>query len=263
MKLTKQQLKKQKQIWELIQSKDDFTDEETERIYKDFNEGYIGDITDNSAYFTPWNLALDFALMVPTHGTVVDLCAGIGGLAKAALIRDTYNSHIRTMICIERDKRYIKIGKKLVKSNDKTKVVWLQADMFDYDVWKRIDSEYGKIDCLISNPPFGKVSKTDKNRSWLKYNGNELDIAAIEIGIKKAEFPSYILPQGSCTFKGSGRPYFDHCENKKIDKLKKEMGIDFYMAWASIDTSIYEEGFKNTKVVVECLSITDVEEVSK
>lgn len=33
------------------------------------------------------------------------------------------------------------------------------------------------------------------------------------------------------------------------------MGIDFYMSWSSIDTTIYEQGFKNTKIVVECCTI--------
>jgi len=48
-------------------------------------------------------------------------------------------------------------------------------------------------------------------------------------------------------------------ENKKVDKLKKEMGVNFYMSWTSIDTKVYEQGFKNTNVTVECCTIVDVE----
>ena len=271
-KLSKRDLKEQKKIQDLLNSKDKFTDDELELIYTEFNEAVIGDVTQNSAYFTPLGLAYDFALMVPTHGVVVDLCAGIGVLSHAALTRDYYHNDIKKIICIERDPRYIEIGKKLVQSTSRTyyekgeekeyttEVIWLQGDMFDEEMWNQIEKDHGKIDCIISNPPYGVVTKSDKNRDWLKYKGKDIDIAAIEIGILKSKYPSYIIPQGSCTFKCSGRPYgSEHCENRKIDKLKKEIGLDFYMAWASIDTTVYEQGFKNTKITVECCTIVDVE----
>lgn len=254
-KLSKSDLKEQKKIQDLLNSKDKFTADELELIYTDFNEAVISDVTQNSAYFTPLGLAYDFALMVPTHGLVVDMCAGIGVLSYAALSRDSYEGRIKKIICIERDSRYIEIGKKLVQSNANTEVIWLQGDVFDEAMWNEIEAKHGKIDCIISNPPYGVVTKTDKNRDWLKYKGNDLDIAAIEIGIIKSKYPSFILPQGSCTFRASGRPYPDHIENRKISKLKKEMGIDFYMSWSSIDTTVYEQGFKNTKIVVECCTI--------
>lgn len=274
MKLTKQQLKEQKRLQELIQSKDKFSDDEKEDIYTNFNEGILGDVTANSAYFTPLDLAYDFALMSPTYGVVVDMCAGIGVLAHAALTRDTYEHHIKKMICIERDPRYIQIGKKLVQSTLQTyyeaggektyttEVIWIQGDIFDEQMWLQIEKEHGKIDCIISNPPYGKVTKTDYSRDWLKYTGADIDMAAIEIGILKSKYPSYIIPQGSCTFRGSGRHClggFEHIENNKVSKLKKDMGLEFYMSWTSIDTSVYEQGFKNTKIVVECCTISDIE----
>ena len=266
MKLSKAEIKKNKAVLELLE-KTELTFDEKCKVYEDLNEGYLGDVTTNSAYFTGLDLALDFALMSPTHGTIVDLCAGFGVLSFAALTRDTYENNINKIICIERDPKYIEVGKKLVQTQTKkyyengqekthiTEVIWVQGDMFDEELWKRIEKEHGKIDCLISNPPFGKVSKTDKDRGWLKYTGHDLDIAAFEIGLLKSEYPSFIIPQGSCTFRGSGRHAlggFEHVENKKVAKLKKDIGFDFYMAWASIDTSVYEQNFKNTNITVEC-----------
>src|SRR6476646_138473 len=148
---------------------------EQKTILDKFNEQYIGDVTESSAYFTPVLLALDFALMVPTHGVIVDLCAGIGVLSWAAMMRDSYEGNIKKIICIERDQKYLEIGKKLVQSNKHTEVIWVQGDMFDKEMWDKIILEHGPIDCLISNPPYGTVTKTDKDRSWLKYTGSDLD----------------------------------------------------------------------------------------
>ena len=248
MKLSKQQVKEQKQIYDLIQSNDRFTDDELEMIYEKFNEGYLQDVTSSSAYFTPLDLAYDFALMAGRYGVVVDMCAGIGVLSFAARIRDTYEKNIRKIVAIERNEVYYNIGKKLLPEVD-----WILGDIFDKSIWDRIKEKYGKVNCVISNPPFGKVSQSDADRSWLKYKGSDIDIAAIEIAMLNAECVDFILPQGSCTFRFSGRPYYDEVENRKIAKLKKETGVDFYMSCTSVDTSVYES-FKNTKITVECVS---------
>jgi 16S rRNA G966 N2-methylase RsmD len=267
MKLSKREQKKQKEVLELL-NKESLTHAEIEKIYTDLNEGGLGDVTGNSAYFTGLPLAYDFAAMAPTSGVVVDMCAGFGVLSYAALCRDTYEGRIKKIICIERDPKYIEVGKKLVQSITKeksrtdtlTEVVWICGDMFDESLWKKIEAEHGKIDCIISNPPYGKISKTDYSRDWLKYKGAEMEMAAVEIGYIKADYASYILPQGSCTFRASGRYGFggaEHVENRKVAALKKDMGVNFYMAWMSIDTTFegYGDNFKNTKIVVECLTI--------
>lgn len=95
MKLSKRDLKEQQSIYDLIQSKDKFSFEELERIYTDFNEGFLQDVTANSVYFTPLDMAYDFALMAQGFGVVVDMCAGIGVLSFAALTRDTYEKKIK------------------------------------------------------------------------------------------------------------------------------------------------------------------------
>ena len=266
-KLSKRELKGQKEIFELLNSKDKLTFEETERFYTEANEAFITDITENSQYFTGLELAYDFALMsIWKEGVIVDMCAGWGVLSWAAMVRDGYNHDIKKIICIERDPKFYEIGKKLVQSNEHTEVIWICGDMFDVNLWKQIKQEHGEINCIYSNPPFGKLSKTSCDRSWLQYKGSEIEMAAIEIALKNSRHQAFILPSGSCTFEASttkARTFgTHHKENKKVDKLKKDIKKNFYMSWDSVDSSVYDQTFKNTSVTVECLSICDVEDIS-
>ncbi len=72
-----------------------------------------------------------------------------------------------------------------------------------------------------------------------------------------AEYVDVILPLGSCTFRYSGRQYYEEIENKKVAKLKKETGLNFAMSFTSVDTSVYK-CFKNTMVAMECVSLERV-----
>lgn len=249
MKLTKAELKLQKEVKALIDSDKKLTEDEIEFIYEKFNPAYIGDITSHSAYFTPLDMAYDFALFAGRYGVCVDMCAGIGMLTYAAKIRDSWEHNITHQICIERNPDYITIGKRLLPH-----VHWIQGDMFDEDMWKGIVKQYGRIDSIVSNPPFGKVTKTDVDRSWLKYQGADLDIASIEVALKFTNNVSMILPTGSVSFRYSGRPYYEDISNRKIDKLKKDTGLNFHMTNPGIDCSVYSE-FKNTKILVEIVDI--------
>lgn len=272
MKLTREQRKKTAAV-EALLKKDKLTSTEKEQIFNDYNEGVLGDVSANSAFFTGVDLSYDFTYLVPVHGIVVDLASGFGCLSYTALQRDYYEHKIDKIILIERNKPYLDVSKKLVEPIERTyyeggeekihrtEVVYVHMDMFDEKAWLKLIEEHGKknskypFDVLISNPPFGKVSKSDFSRDWLKYKGVEMDIAALEIGLKFAEYPSYILPQGSCTFEYSGAYYYKEKENRKIKQLIKETGQNIYMSCASVDTSIYKENFKNTKVTVECVTL--------
>ncbi|RYY51482.1 MAG: hypothetical protein EOO06_00320 [Chitinophagaceae bacterium] len=253
MKLTKAELRLQHQVQQLLfNNREKLTFSDREFIYKNFHPGYISDIAKDSAYFTPLDMAYDFGLFCGRYGVCVDMCAGIGILTFAARTRDHYDKKIKHSICIERNERFAEIGKKLVP-----KAEWIVGDIFDKSIWDYIIDKYGKINCIYSNPPFGKVSKTDCDRSWLKYQGSEIDMAAIEIALSMVPKTPYvgkrvsmILPQGSTTFQYSGRPYYKEVDNRKVNKLIKESGIDFYMSNPGIDCSVYSD-FKGTKINVE------------
>ena len=255
MKLTKSQLKIHKQAEEILK-KDTLTFEDKEFIYENLNEGAIADVTSLSAYFTPLDLAYDFAILVSSWGVCVDMCAGFGVLSFCARVRDTEHHNIKHQICIERNPVFIEIGKKLLPQAE-----WICGDMFDKTIWDYIIDKYGKIDSIVSNPPFGKVTKTDCNRDWLKYTGAELDIASMEVAMLNSSDVSMLLPLSSCEFRYSGRPYFEEIENRKIKKLREQTGIQFIMTNPGIDTSIYSK-FKNTPITVEHVDFMDIKLVA-
>ena len=153
MKLSKRDKKQNDIVLELLK-KDSLTYEEKTKIFNELNEGVFGDINVGSAFFTGLDLAMDFTLMVPCHGTVLDLCSGFGVLSFSALIRH---------------------------SN-------------------------------VNYPP------TPKAMGWAS---------------RVTDSPN----------------------DKKISKLKKDIGMDFYMSWSSVDTSVYEQNFKNTTITVECCTL--------
>lgn len=246
MKLSKAEIKICDEVFKRIE-KEKLTFEDKEYIYENFNAGFLGDVTTNSAYFTPLDMAYDFGLFCYRSGVMVDMCAGIGTLTFAARTRDTYENKIKKSICIERNQDYIEVGKKLLPDAE-----WICGDMFDKTIWDYIINKYGRIDSVISNPPFGKVSKTDCDRSWLSYKGSEIDMAAIEIALKHTNNVSMILPAMSVTFKWV--PYYLEYENRKVEKLKKDIGMDIYMSNPGIDTTVYS-GFKNTNIRVEYVDI--------
>jgi predicted RNA methylase len=248
MKLSKAEQKLQREVKALLDSDKTLTFEELEYIYENFNPGSISDVTVHSAYFTPLDMAYDFALFAGRHGVCVDMCAGIGILTFCAQVRDTYHGNITKQICIERNPEYLRIGRRLLPN-----VEWILGDMFDQSIWNDIIKRHGPIDCIVSNPPFGKVSKTDCDRSWLKYQGADLDIASIEIALKHATYVDMILPTGSVPFKM--KPYYQKVENRKIEKLKSDTGLNILMQNPGIDTSVYGQ-FKNTKIQVECVEIS-------
>lgn len=253
-KLSKREISKQVELKELIDS-GNLTEDQVEHIYQEFNEGFIGDVTHSSAYFTPLDLAFDFSLMSPTHGVLLDACAGNGVLSYTAKIRDTHHNNIKQQICIEKNPEFVTIGEKLVPEAD-----WYCGSIFDQQLHQKIFKKHGikQYDSMLSNPPFGTVTMkyvADGERDWLGYTGKEFDMAVIEVGFKLAESHSYILPQQSCTFQVSGVSYHQHKENRKFNKLKKDINAPHLIQlWSSIDTTCYD-GFKNTKALVECLTV--------
>ena len=148
MKLSKQEIKLQKEVKALIDSDKKLHEDDLEYIYENFNPGFISDVTTHSAYFTPLDMAYDFALFAGRHGVCVDMCAGIGILTYAAKIRDSWEKNITHQICIERNPDYLAIGKRLLPEAD-----WILGDMFDQNMWNDILKKYGRIDSIF---PFGK-----------------------------------------------------------------------------------------------------------
>jgi len=84
MKLSKVQVKAHDEAMALVALERDLTDSEKEFVLDNFHEGATHMNSAAGAFFTPRTLARDFAIEVQGR-TIVDLCAGIGGLAHAVI----------------------------------------------------------------------------------------------------------------------------------------------------------------------------------
>src|SRR3546814_4215677 len=59
-----------------------------------------------SAFFTPFELAMNFALEVPSGGRILDICSGIGMLSAAAAIYHARNPGDFEFTLVELDETY-------------------------------------------------------------------------------------------------------------------------------------------------------------
>jgi len=246
-KLSKAEFKQQEQIFQLLQ-KDKLTEQEVWSIYQDINPGFIDNLQ-KGVYFTPIELAADFALMSYRYGNVVDVCAGIGGLSHCMKLRDTYEGSIKSFTCIELNPEFVKIGKKLLPEAN-----WICANAFDKELWSNITSTLpgNKFDVLISNPPFGKCPSNAKP-DWLNYT-EELELMVMELALKFSNNAYMILPAGSIEFKEE--PYYQRVKSNKVEKFRKKNSQFFFQESMSISSDIYKQDWKNlASINVECVEI--------
>ena len=158
------------------------------------------------AFFTPIGLARDFSIEV--HGRrIVDLCAGIGGLARAVL--ESRRDRVE-MVCVEINPDYAAVGRKVVPEAE-----WIVADILHLP-------DIGRFDCAISNPPFGS---TKRNGSAPRYSGQAFEYHLIDIASDVADHGTFIIPQMSAPFQYSGRPCFEARRSDAYVKFEKQTGI--------------------------------------
>ncbi len=188
----------------------------------------------SGAFFTPTGLARDFAIEV-TGKYIIDLCAGIGGLAFAV----SEHNPDATIICVDINRDYVEVGKKILPYAN-----WFCMDAFDFFT--------GNADCVIANPPFGNVA-THKN----KYGAFEYDLIAHARTLAKDGV--FIIPQMSCPFRYSGRQNLERVDNLKYEKFRKATGITLSMNMG-LDTSIYADEWTIKPPAVEiALGFTEEE----
>jgi len=239
-KLTKEQRKLHQQAEDILK-KDVLTTSEKEFVFENWNEAAHHNIGMAGAFFTPFNLALDFAFDVGGL-RIIDLCAGIGVLAYAAKLR---YPHIKEIVCIEQNYDYVAIGRKLLPE-----ATWIHADVFD---WKELN--LGTFDCAISNPPFGKVKRSGNG---YKYKGQEFEYHVISIASQLAREGVFIVPQMSSSFRYSARRNYERVEGRGSD-FENLMGFSMETG-AGVDTSFYAKEWKNGAPVTEIVTI-DFEEM--
>lgn len=202
------------------------------------------------AFFTPWGLALDFALDAIGGGggplkalRIIDLCAGIGTLSLACAARHQWDEHNGAppldITCVEVNPAYVAVGRKILPE-----ATWLQCSIFDLP-------PIGRFDVAISNPPFGKI-KRDGNAP--RYTGGEFEYHVIDIAAGLADSGTFILPQMSAGFAFSGRPGFTEIDARKVQQFTRQTGIDIEPG-IGIDTSYEGYGdWHGVKPVVEIVT---------
>lgn len=234
-KLTRAQRKAHDEA-EAILTKDRLTDDEREFVFRHWHEGANHINGASGAFFTPFDLAGDFALD-GTGGRVVDLCAGIGVLSYFIYHRAAYCGRTPEMTCVEINPRYCEVGRKLLPE-----ARWINADVFD---WRELD--LGRFDMAIGNPPFGKVKR---HGNGPRYRGPDFEFHVIDIAAELADHGAFIIPQQSASFQYSGRPYYERRNSGRGVEFSKATGFEMD-AGVGIDTSIFCEQWKDTSIICE------------
>ncbi len=236
-KLTKQETRQHNQIMDLVHSDKALTYEEKLFIIENFHEGAFTNNSELGAFFTPIGLARDFTIDACTGGSVIDLCAGIGGLSFAMVHYMMYNTP-REIVCVELNHTYYELGKRIVPEAS-----WVHGEA--------LTTEFNQVfDMAISNPPFGKIKTSDFKG---KYTGAEFEYKVIERASQIARQGTFIIPQMSANFRYSKTHCFrqdDSTTSSKCKKFLDETGLVMNPG-CGIDTGYYLEDWKGVKPLCE------------
>ncbi|WP_247870367.1 hypothetical protein, partial [Ochrobactrum sp. CGA5] len=250
-KLTRAQRKAHAEA-ERILSKDRLTEDEREFVFNNWHEGADFNNAHAGAFFTPYDMAADFAIDAG-QGRVIDLCAGIGVLSYFTIARSRWATEPTSVTCIERNPRYVEIGKKLVPDAH-----WICADVFDWREWWHDDLGGKPFDWAIGNPPFGRVRRTENGP---RYHGPDFEFHVIDIASQMADYGTFIIPQQSASFQYSGRPYYERRTNGRGVEFEKLTGL-VMESGAGVDTSIFKDEWKDTSIICEiaCFEFAEARE---
>lgn len=226
----------------LVASDKRLTNDEVEFVLDHYRPDVNFDVMRAGMFFTPRDLALDVALVASgdesSNLRIIDLCAGIGRLTWAMMVRHNNGGHY---VAVERNHRLVEVGKRVLPD-----VTWIQGDVLD----KGLIESLGMFDIAISNPPFGKVP-SDQDRSWLNYKGSNVDLAVCDIIPKITKGWAYvILPASSI-------PWDRRTGEKRIVEKElvkwQEANPDLRLNRTSVDPSLYQ--FDGTNVLYDIAEI--------
>lgn len=218
-KLTKAEAKKHHEAEQLLE-KDVWSHDDRVFFTTHWQESANHVNTTHGAFFTPLDYAMDVALDVGP-GKVVDLCAGIGTLSYAALLRN--GAENVDITCVELNPAYVEIGRKMLPE-----ARWICGDVFE------VLPELGeRFEYAVSNPPFGRI-KAD----WTgRYTGPDFEYKVIDLASQYAEQGTFVLPQMSAGFAYSGVRYYERRDDdNKYAKFAEQTGIHLDIG-AGMDTS--------------------------
>ncbi len=213
--------------------------DETDRIfcYENIQPAALADVTAASAFFTPWEMMLDFNQMTQESRRrqlrILDLCAGIGGLSYSHYHFYEKDLPKPSFVCVEKNPIFAAVGKRLFPE-----ATWLVQDVFE------LDESLGKFDQFYSNPPFGPLPKEHRVKGDTKC----FQYAVAEIGMKFAPHGLLFTVGTILNWRMHGQngrtvkpnPVYEDWSKKSGIELRENPGFDF----SYID-------FTDTKVGVE------------
>jgi len=228
-RLSKSEIKAHKQALELL-GKPSLSDDDREFVLENWQESASHINSAAGAFFTPSGLARDTAIYVAGADTIIDLCAGIGGLGLWAWWLSGGKARVT---CVEINPDYVAVGEKIFPEAD-----WICAS---------VEDATGFFDCAISNPPFGKTAKLEGPR----YSGED-DLAVVDIAADLSRWGVFILPSLSVPFEYSGRREHLFRPSAKSDRFQAKTGIK--LNCESTDAACYRKEWRGVSPRVEVCS---------
>lgn len=228
-RLSKSQIGTHKRALELLEQ-DRLSDDDREFVLENWQESANHINSAAGAFFTPSGLARDTAIYTSGASTIIDLCAGIGGLGLWAWWTSDRKAQVT---CVEVNPDYVAVGRKLFPE-----ATWICST---------VEQVRGRFDCAISNPPFGKTAKIKGPR----YSGED-DLAVVDIAANIAGWGVFILPSMSCPFQYSGGNYRER-ETAKSEKFTAATGLT--LSCESTDASYYAKDWRGVSPSVEVCGV--------
>ena len=272
-KITRQASKLHDEAMAILNLDRKLTIDEVEKVYQQYNPLADHDVGKGAVFFTPMEIAWEFAVMCQPKGAVIDLCAGIGMLSYNVLKHDYagYGSgkplrgEIKRLVAIEHDPLFVEYGKRLLPE-----VEWYCANVFDLDLLLSL----GEFDCAISNPPYGNIPSKSEAK-WLKVKG-PAQWQVIEIALRMAyNGGMFIIPENDSDYSFRINPIDpqnpmpswmrDFSPQYTDDKNNKEKYLEPHFPGviifpASVDISYLEAQWvgANPKVAIVDVNVDDV-----
>jgi hypothetical protein len=194
-KLTKQQAKQHLRACELVALQRPLDEEEQMFVLEHWRESSTAVSSLEGAFFTPLDLARDFALQV-WRRRIIDLCAGTGRLSwacRSRFVHDWERPPTPEFVCVEKNPAYVAVGRRVLPE-----ATWICADICDL-----AHMDLGAFGTAIANPPFGRMRR---NSDGPRYRGPLFEYHVIDLAADLARRGVFLVPQSSAPFRCSGRP---------------------------------------------------------